>query len=177
MAKGRKRTRRTRSVARRKVGKNKGGSYRRHELTDEQWHFVRKLIPPRSAATGRRPQEARLMLNGILWVLRTVAPWRDLPDRFGPYQTVYDYFRNWRSRGVYSSILKALHIDLDRKGRIDWDLWCVDESSVRAARSAAGAAKKVSNATRTSRKTTRRVARAADSQASSIWLRTVEASR
>jgi transposase len=117
------------------------------------------------------------MLNGILWSLRTGAPWRDLPERFGPWQTVYDYFRNWRRQGVYSRILEALHIRLDRQGRMDWDLWCIDGSSVRATRAAAGAGKKASAATRTSRPTTLWVARAADSPASSTWLLTAAACR
>jgi transposase len=117
------------------------------------------------------------MLNGMMWILRTGAPWRDLPERFGPWQTVYDYYKNWRSVGVYGRILKALHIRLDRRGRIDWDIWCVDGSSVRAARAAAGASKKASNATKTSQKTTRWAARVADSPASSTWLLTATACR
>ena len=155
----------------------RAGQYRRHEVTDEQWEFLEPLIPRHAARTGRKPKDSRLMLNGVLWILRTGAPWRDLPERFGKWQTVYDHFRTWRDTGVYDRILQALHIRLDQKGQIDWDLWCVDGSSVRAARAAAGADKKVSNATKTSRKTTRLAARAADSQASSIWLLTAEESR
>jgi transposase len=151
------------------------GQYRRHEVTDEEWEFLRPLIPVRVATTGRPPCDPRLMLNGIMWVLKTGAPWRDLPERFGPHQTVYDYYRNWRNRGVYGRILEALHIRLDHNGQIDWDLWCIDGSNVRAARAAAGADKKVSNATKTSPKTTLWAARAADSPASSTWLLTAEA--
>lgn len=153
------------------------GQYRRHEVTDEQWEFLEPLIPRQIARTGRKPKDPRLMLNGVLWILRTGAPWRDLPERFGKWQTVYDHFRTWRDSGVYDRILQALHIRLDQQGQIDWDLWCVDGSSVRAARAAAGADKKVSNATKTSQKTTRLAARAADSQASSTWWLTVEACR
>lgn len=69
-------------------------------------------------------------------------PWRDLPERFGPHQTVYDHFRNWRKDGTYDRILQALHVRLDREGKLDWSLWCIDGSSVRASRAAAGAAKK-----------------------------------
>ena len=153
------------------------GQHRRHEVTDVQWDFLDPLIPPRIAKTGRRPRDPRTMLNGILWILRTGAPWRDLPERYGPWQTVYDHFRTWRSGGVYDRILKALHIRLDRQGQIHWDLWCIDSSSVRAARAAAGADKKASNATKMSRKTTRWAVRAADSQASSTWLLTAAACR
>jgi transposase len=153
------------------------GQLRRHEVTDAQWDFLQNLIPSHTAKTGRPPSDPRIMLNGMMWILRTGAPWRDLPDRFGPWQTVYDHFTTWRGKGVYDRILEALHIRLDRKGQIDWDIWCIDGSSVRAARAAAGADKKASNATKTSQKTTRWAARAADSQASSTWLLTAAACR
>lgn len=153
------------------------GQYKRHEVTDEQWEFLRKLIPAKAAKIGRPPVDPRLMLNGVMWILRTGAPWRDLPERFGPWQTVFDYFSTWRAKGVYDTILKALHIRLDHNGQIDWDLWCVDGSNVRAARAGAGADKKASNATKTSPKTTRWAARAADSPASSTWLLTATACR
>ena len=148
---------------------------KRHELTDEQWQLVQPIIPPRTAKTGRPPSDPRRMLNGIFWNLRTGAPWRDLPERFGPWQTVYDHFSHWRREGVYDRILQSLQIRLDREGKIDWDLWCIDGSSVRASRAAAGASKKVVAATRRSRKTTRWAARVADSQANSTWLLTVAA--
>jgi transposase len=107
------------------------------------------------------------MLNGIIWVLRSGAPWRDVPERYGPWQTVYDYYRHWRDDGIFDRILSALEIRLDREGHIDWDLWCIDGSSVRAARAAAGAGKKVSCGTRRSRPTTLWVARAANGAAGS----------
>ena len=153
------------------------GQGRRFDITDKQWAFIQPLIPPRTAKTGRKPRDPREMLNGMLWILRTGAPWRDLPERFGPWQTAYDYFCKWRKQGVYGKILQALHIRLDQKGQMDWDLWCSDGSIARATRAAAGAGKKVSNATKTSRKTMLWAARAADSQASSIWLLTAAARR
>lgn len=150
---------------------------KRHEVTDDQWDAIRPILPKRTAKTGRPASDPRLMLNGILWILRTGAPWRDLPERFGPWQTVYDHFARWRKAGVYDRILESLHIRLDAEGEIDWDLWCIDGSSVRATRAAADAAKKAAVGTRTSRKTTLWAAREADSAASSIWLLTVEACR
>lgn len=150
---------------------------RRHELTDEQWELVRTYIKPRGGKTGRPPQDPRVMLNGILWILHTGAPWADLPEhRFGKYKTVYDYFARWRADGTYDRILRALQIRLDKEGKIDWDLWCVDGSSVRASRAAAGASKKVSNSTKTSRKTTLWAAREAGSAANCTWLLTARAS-
>ena len=111
---------------------------RRHELTDEQWALVQPLLPRRTATTGRTPSDPRLMLDGIFWILGTGAPWRDLPERFGPWQTVYDHFRKWRKAGVFAAIIEALQIRLDRQGLIDWELWCVDGASVRATRAASG---------------------------------------
>lgn len=148
---------------------------KRYELTDEQWQAVEPILPPRTATTGRKPQNPRRMLNGIVWILRSGSPWRDVPERYGPRQTVYDYYRNWRNDGTFGRILSALQIRLDREGRIDWDLWCIDGSSVRAARAAGGAAKKVSSSIRKSPKTTLWAAREADGAASSTWLLTAEA--
>ena len=150
---------------------------KRHELTDEQWALVQPVLPPHTATTGRPPRDPRTMVNGVLWILRTGAPWRDLPERFGPWQTVYDHFRRWRENGAFDRILGALRIRLDAAGRIDWDLWRLDGSSVRASRASAGADKKASGVTATSRRTTRWAARAADSPASSTWLLTAGACR
>lgn len=150
---------------------------KRHEVTDEQWAVLEPLIPQKQARTGRKPKDCRTMLNAILWILRTGAPWRDLPERFGPWQTPYDYYSRWRRDGVFDHILQALQIRLDEQGHIDWDLWCIDGSNVRAARAAAGADKKVSSDTRTNRPTTRWAAAAADSAANSTWLLTATACR
>ena len=78
---------------------------KRHELTDEQWEAVKPLVPYKPARTGRPPSDPRLMLSGIFWILGTGAPWRDLPERFGPWQTVYDHFRRWRASGVFARII------------------------------------------------------------------------
>lgn len=83
----------------------------RHELTDEQWSAVQDLLPKGTAKTGRTPSDPRLMLNGILWILCTGAPWRDLPRRFGPWQTVYDHFRRWRKSGIFDRIVEALQVE------------------------------------------------------------------
>jgi transposase len=109
------------------------------------------------------------MLDGIFWILATGAPWRDLPERFGPWQSVHRYFSAWRKAGVFARVIEALQVKLDARGLIDWDLWCVDGSSVRATRAAAGADKKVSSATPTSPPTTRWAAREAGLDRSSTW--------
>ena len=95
---------------------------KRHEVTDEQWEAIHSILPKRTAKTGRPASDPRLMLNGILWILRTGAPWRDLPERLGPWQIVYNHFARWRKAGVYDRILESFHIRLDAVGEIDWDL-------------------------------------------------------
>lgn len=147
----------------------------RHELTDEQWEIVGPLVTEEPAKTGRPLREAREMLNAALWILRTGAPWRDLPERYGPWQTAYDYFSAWRTNGTYDRILETLQIRLDSEGKVDWDLFCIDGSNVRASHSAAGALKKVSADIPTSPKTTLWGAREADSGANSTWLLTAKA--
>jgi len=142
---------------------------RRYEVTDEQWKVIEPLIPP-AAATGRKRVPPRTVLNGVLWVLRSGSPWRDLPERYGPWQSIYHHFNSWRRTQVFEGILEALQMRLDAEGHIDWDLWCVDGSTVRASRAAAGAGKKGAPKSPT---TTRWAARAADSAASSTWLLTV----
>lgn len=113
----------------------------RHELTDQQWALLKEMLPAPSGR-GRPRRDFREVLNAIFWLLRTGAPWRDLPERYGPWQSVYHWFNRWRGDGTWDRMLEALHIRLDREGRIDWDLWCVDGTTIRASRAAAGAGKK-----------------------------------
>ena len=109
----------------------------RHRLTDEQWDLIGDLFPA-PKRTGRPPRDRRLIMDGILWVLRTGAPWRDVPDDFGPWATVWDLFDTWNSDGTLVAILNRLRGQVD----IDEELWCVDGTIVRAARCAAGGGKK-----------------------------------
>ncbi|MDM8006811.1 MAG: IS5 family transposase [Phycisphaerae bacterium] len=114
---------------------------RRYELTDEQWQQIQDLMPP-NGHSGRQWREHRQVLNGIFWILHSGAQWRELPERYGPWKTVYNRFNLWRRQGLFDQILRRLQVRLDKDGRIDWDLWCVDGSSIRASRSAAGGGKK-----------------------------------
>lgn len=111
---------------------------RRHELTNEEWGLIRDLFPPPKNWRGR-PRHPRLLLDGMFWLLRTGAPWRDLPERYGPWKTVWRRFHEWRASGRLSAVRLALLAQLDAQGQLDWDLWCVDGTSVRASRSAVGA--------------------------------------
>jgi transposase len=145
------------------------------DLTDEQWDRVKDLVPRKEAATGRPSKDPRLMLDGVFWVLSAGTRWRHLDSRFGPHQTVFGYFAQWRRDGVFARVVERLQVDLDEKGLIDWDLWCVDGSNVRASKSAAGAEKKVSAATRKSRPTTPWAAARAGSAPSSTLSLTAKA--
>ena len=113
----------------------------RYQLTDAQWGLIEPQFPSRSLI-GRPTHEPRQVLDGILWILHTGAPWRDLPERFGPWNSVYNTFRRWQDAGRIDAILEALQLKLNEKGLIDFDLWCLDGSNVRVSKDAAGARKK-----------------------------------
>jgi len=92
------------------------------DLTDDQWAIIGPLLPkPRVRKDGRgRPwKDAREVINGVLWVLRTGAPWHDLPDRYPPYQTCHRRFQQWVRSGAFEKVLKALAKDLEERGKID----------------------------------------------------------
>jgi len=110
---------------------------RRHELSDEEWARVARHFAP--SRTGRPPGDPRLRVNAILWVLCTGAPWRDLPDRYGPWKTAYTSFSRWTKAGVWKRVVEDLLVDLDEAGKLGNDLWCIDGSVIRAHRVASGA--------------------------------------
>ena len=119
----------------------------RHRLTDEQWTLIADLFPEPNAM-GRPRRDPRTMIDGILWVLNTGVQWRDLPTEFGPKSTVWGHFDKWNVDGTLMAVLDRLRGQVE----IDSELWCVDGTSVRAAKCAAGGGKK---ATRRSRPITR----------------------
>src|ERR1700710_596512 len=113
----------------------------RHRLSDDEWALITALFPA-PAATGRPPRDRRQIVDAILWILRTGAPWRDLPEEFGPWGTAWDLFDKWNADGTLDQILSRLrsaHVDA---GVIDEELWCIDGTVIRAARCAAGGGKK-----------------------------------
>lgn len=111
----------------------------RGELTDAQWERLQPLLPPQKAWTGRPAKDHRLVLDGILWIDRTGAPWRDLPERYGPWQTIATRFCRWREAGIWDRILAAVQQLADAERRVDWDRHYVDGTIVRAHQHAAGA--------------------------------------
>ena len=113
----------------------------RNQLTDDEWELIQDVFPP-PAKTGRPPADRRKVLDGIFWVLRTGAPWRDAPEEFGPWNTLWDLFDKWNTSGIFDEILRRLRAASVDMGAIDEQLWCIDGSVVRAARCAGGGGKK-----------------------------------
>lgn len=113
----------------------------RFDLQDWQWALIADLFPSNDGKPGEPWKDHRTVMNGMFHVLHTGCPWRDVPERYGKCKTVYDRFNRYRKDGTFDAILGRLRARLDKLGRIDWDLWCFDGTSVRAARCAAGAKK------------------------------------
>jgi len=92
------------------------------DITNEQWNriepIIKELTPPKDPR-GRPPRDPKDVLNGILWVLRTGAPWKDLPQRYPPYQTCHRWFQKWVRQGVFGRIAQELTEDLYERGKID----------------------------------------------------------
>jgi len=110
-------------------------------LMDDEWDLIADVFP-KPATTGRPPRDRRQVVNGILWILRAGAPWRDLPEEFGPCKTVWRLFDQWNADGTLDKILRRLQAAFADIGEIDQELWCIDGTIVRAARCAAGGGKK-----------------------------------
>ena len=105
------------------------------DLTDEQWKVVETILPEdpvRDDGRGRPWSDRRKVLNGILWILRTGAPWQDLPPRYGPYQTAHRRFQNWVRSGVIEQLLLALAQHLKEAGGLDLKECFVDGTFVPA---------------------------------------------
>jgi len=108
---------------------------RREELSDEQWSIIEPLLgemPRRSDGRGRPWRDNREVINGILWILRTGAPWADLPERFPPYQTCHRRFQTWVKDGTLRKVLTALAEDLQSRGKFDLSECFIDGTFVSA---------------------------------------------
>jgi transposase len=103
---------------------------RRHELSDETWEVVSALIPARAG----RPSTLgdRNFVNAVVWIAKTGAPWRDLPERFGNWKTIFNRFSDWTKQGLWESLFKALAFSDDEIGSL------IDGSVVRAHQDSAG---------------------------------------
>lgn len=111
---------------------------RRHDLTDGQWTLLAPQLPA-PKKPGRPPKwSKRQLIDGIRWRIRTGAPWRDVPDCYGHWRTVYGLYRRWQRDGTWARILTALQQQADAHGLITWDV-SVDSTITRAHQHAAGA--------------------------------------
>jgi transposase len=112
----------------------------RTDLTDKQWQVLKPHLPA-NPSRGHDYRDHRQVINGILWHLKTGAPWRDVPERYGPWQTCWDRFTRWERDGTWQYILHTLQAHADATGDVDWDGAALDSSHIKAHRSAAGARK------------------------------------
>jgi len=120
-------------------------SHGRYELSQVQWELIKDELPvrvPRADGKGRPSRSERELLNGMFWILCSGSAWRDLPEKYGPWQTVYDRFRKWQQQGVFEKVLKKLRLRLQQDGYLDLNTWFVDSTVNRAHKAAAGAKKK-----------------------------------
>lgn len=106
---------------------------KRYELTNEQWKRIAPLLPPeKTGKKGRPGKDNRSMMNGILWIARSGAQWRCLPECYGPWQSVYSRFRKWQKDGVLEAVFRALSKDADMENL------SIDSTSIRVHESANG---------------------------------------
>lgn len=116
---------------------------RRGELNDEKWERLRPLLPAQKPRTGRPNLDHRQVVNGILWILRTGAPWRDMAERYGKWSTVASRFYRWQQTGVWDRVWAQLQAEADEASEIDWEVHHLDGTVIRAHQHAAGAKKRV----------------------------------
>ncbi len=117
---------------------------RRYELTDQEWEQIALLLPPENTGKPGRPsKDNRLMLNAMIWLARSGAAWRDLPERYGPWTSVYSRFRKWIEDGILDNIFRVLSLEAELG-----DL-SIDATIVQAHQHSAGAKKGASKRNRT----------------------------
>ena len=110
-------------------------SLARDLMSDEEWAFHEPFIRAVRAPNGRKPVNHRIVLDGIFWIARTGAPWRDLPEEFGKWSSVYRQFRRWTLAGLWEQIMEALN----ESGAVPDALQMIDSTVIRAHHQAAGA--------------------------------------
>jgi transposase len=108
----------------------------RYELNNEQWDKIKTYIPGSTGKRGRPSKNNRQMLNGMVWLARSGAAWRDLPERYGSWKTVYSKFTKWRDEGIFEKIFKEL------SGDIDAENFMIDSTFIKVHQSANGGVKK-----------------------------------
>ena len=93
----------------------------RGDMNNEQWTKIEPLLPAEYSGKKGHPYVShRKVINGVLWRVHTGAPWRDIPERYGPHQTCYDRFVRWKHSGLWQTILQALQALKDSVHELDW---------------------------------------------------------
>jgi len=108
---------------------------RRYELTDEEWGRIESHLPGKAGDPGGQGEDNRLFVNAVIWVARTGAPWRDLPTRFGLWNSAFQRFNRWSKAGVWERVMRALQSP-------DLKAVLLDSTIIRAHQHAAGSPKK-----------------------------------
>jgi transposase len=98
------------------IGMNRG------DVTHTPWERLQPLLPPQTPKTGRPAVDHRGILHGMLWILRTGAPWRDLPARDGPWRTVASRLYRWQHAGIWARLCSAVQAQADANGQLNWDV-------------------------------------------------------
>ena len=114
---------------------------RRYELADEEWRRIEALLPGRDGCAGGQAEDNRLFVHAVIWIARSGAPWRDLPERFGRWNSVFQRFNRWSQSGVWQRVMEALQAP-------DLEALLLDSTTIRAHQHAAGAQKKTRRAKR-----------------------------
>ena len=110
----------------------------RGDVTNAEWALIEPFLPV--AATGPLPRRLRDQFNGVMWRFRTGSPWRDVPERYGPWSTVARKFREWALAGVFQNLMDGLIAEAAARGQVDLTLVSVDSTVARAHQDAAGMA-------------------------------------
>ncbi|MBB5866694.1 transposase [Allocatelliglobosispora scoriae] len=110
----------------------------RFDVTDAEWALIEPFLPV--AATGPLPRRVRDQFNGVLWRFRTGSGWRDVPERYGPWSTLYSRFNGWAKAGVFQDLMNGLIAEAASRGVVGLELVSVDSTIVRAHQESAGLA-------------------------------------
>jgi transposase len=110
---------------------------RRHELTDEQFSKIEKILPGRKNSVGVTAKDNRAFMNGVIWIFKTGAPWRDLPVRYGHWKNVHRRFSRWSKSGIFDAVFRILSQDQGM------EFLLIDGTIVKAHQHATGAKKKI----------------------------------
>jgi len=108
-------------------------AHRRHDISDRVWDFLKSHLPGREGTWGGRARDNRLFINAVFWILRTGAPWRDLPPDYGDWKNTHRRFCRWRDKGIWETLLEQLVVEPD----FEWLM--IDASHIKVHQHAAGA--------------------------------------